>query len=1648
MKIKRKTAVLSVILALTAGLFFVFFMAQEKSDRVEAAEISVSAKASYTAELTGGTVRYYDSDKVNRTRPYKDLGSGTYDSYRRRASFSLTSSIEPKQASEATMYIKSGTFTIKYEFSASLNDDIGKSWVSTRSHSLDLKNASGQTVSTSKTGGISNDGSGSITNSYTSLADGAYTISSHFWQGHGIHSTQYVDDFYYTQKLIVDTKSPTFECETDASKTSVAAAFSHSASESPITATYSHNGISKGSYLSDTVLTSEGKYVITATDAAGNTASKTLYVDKTAPVITAPTAASKTNVSASWQAGSNESPITATYTYNGDSKGVYERNTKLTGEGKYVITATDAAGNTATKTLYVDRTAPVLTAASTVSNKSLSATYSAAGKNESPISVTYTHNGIDKGEYRSGRSLSDEGKYVITATDQAGNSASVTLYVDKTAPELTRSFEYGKNNGTVSWSVGSFETDITAVYSFVGSSGTRTNAAYLSGQSLTDEGAYTVTATDEAGNCSEIKITVDRTAPTLTFADDTTGAAQITRESSSVAWRVENYESPVTVTYSFRSEDSATAPDIDDAPYVSGSAIAAEGSYTFTATDRAGNTAHASVIIDKTSPSIAFLANGKAFERYVNSAFTAQGGDSLSGVDKIELYEAGRYVPYDYAPREKNGEYLFRVTDKAGNVTSKTATVFETDTFGNLASIRDSFKLNAWYVVTLPARIFTTPNNDVAGRYSFESYDKALDFAAAKEREFRVTKVQGGYMYVSATNEAVAQKYDTESSLVAAVQKYAKGYISARQMASSNGNDRYFTEPESLTRNSPILPDHLLDLKDLPRYFARSTATWSLPSVAYISAMPYAVTARYLGDFEEDKTQKEIVIARGTSLKDIEDYRQGWYLISERDEAGNVEKYLVYSDAELPTVRAHAEKGDGENDVVLDYEYAKNETLYFLSLSFEALLDNADTYITLKLEKGNTVRYFTQSDELPTLGSDEYTSGKYTVTVYDRSLNALIFDVYIAGAAPTMTHGSLAADKPDCKISFVTSDRYNVITGITLFKIEYDGSKTVLDTDGLGTSITVATLSYTLTVGGKYGATLTDNYRRTVEIPPIFFLKGLPSGTLSGVKDGGRTNRNVSFTFDSADVAELYVLLPGGERRIFTDYAVQTGSAQTTYNITAGEDTSHEYLVFLHNAQDLSLFVEYTFEIDTILPTFEIKDSDGNVIQPDGATNKSFSIKWSETGVSMRYYTARSGSLSTTKYNMNAVLSQGTLYYFTIKDDVGNELSFTVLLDNAVDYTVGGKYNAADGALYANKPITFTVNEPTVRFDVFNADGYTIDNGGTLTQAGRYEITVTDNYRNTVNLVIVLDFTPPVLTLDGAANGESVKNDVVVTADDFDRLYLTDRAGNKIRDVENGETFSASGSYYITASDYAGNAVTVSFSIDLSVDYALSVPSGGVTTSFVTLDSAEPLTIDVIKDGAGIESATRFTEPGAYSLTLTDGIGNSVSCVFVILPTRMRSVELALPIGTRIMTVMLGGNVVEIEHADKLALDTTGFYTVTLDCGGETSEFEIEIDNTPPEVTLTKDGKAVKVAGVDKDNVSLALTLDGKEISCIVGKSFDEPGHYVLTVTDELGNENVYAWDIPFRLNTWAIVAIVVGAVALVVVLVLIIRARRKPRMK
>ena len=77
---------------------------------------------------------------------------------------------------------------------------------------------------------------------------------------------------------------------------------------------------------------------------------------------------------------------------------------------------------------------------------------------------------------------------------------------------------------------------------------------------------------------------------------------------------------------------------------------------------------------------------------------------------------------------------------------------------------------------------------DIAGRYSFASYESALAFATAKEWEYRVVDLGGKWSYVNISNESVAQIYESREDLDRAVNKYATANISARNVLGVSGS--------------------------------------------------------------------------------------------------------------------------------------------------------------------------------------------------------------------------------------------------------------------------------------------------------------------------------------------------------------------------------------------------------------------------------------------------------------------------------------------------------------------------------------------------------------------------------------------------------------------------------------------------------------------------------------------------------------------------------------------------------------------------------------------------------------------------------------------------------------------------------------------
>ena len=136
-----------------------------------------------------------------------------------------------------------------------------------------------------------------------------------------------------------------------------------------------------------------------------------------------------------------------------------------------------------------------------------------------------------------------------------------------------------------------------------------------------------------------------------------------------------------------------------------------------------------------------------------------------------------------------------------------------------------------------------------------------------------------------------------------------------------------------------------------------------------------------------------------------------------------------------------------------------------------------------------------------------------------------------------------------------------------------------------------------MNVGGKYVFEFTDLYGRTVRTKPLFYMKGLPSATLRGVKDGGLTKNDVSILYDTDATLELFIYRDGQwvNAELF-EYS--QGIAGNTVSITAGADTTAIYKALLYLTADRNLFTEYTFEIDGVLPFVEIKTENGDITVP------------------------------------------------------------------------------------------------------------------------------------------------------------------------------------------------------------------------------------------------------------------------------------------------------------------------------------------------------------------------------------------------------------------------------------------------------------------
>lgn len=1366
--------------------------------------------------------------------------------------------------------------------------------------------------------------------------------------------------------------------------------------------------------------------------------------------------------------------------------------------GKFEIKATDKTGNTSSLyTVYFDNRSLngsfTQYTGDTISGnilytkgdaiQGITFTYETSNANQFERYLSIKHNGnvvSSSGYYTNNNGVvtlvrGNKGLYQITLSDIIGSSITYSVYNDNSPVNITltggatpNGIYTSKNIISVAWDNSSYEAPVASVTvqkKYIGES--NSTSAYSSTSNVGNiqfageenkHIIYTAAITDKCGNVSTKTFHVDREAPSNKVLPSITNQ-DITFNATDKGVVKQLY---------YRYGSSGTYLNTTSSSVNIAATISNNGAWYFFAEDDVGNTSTPiTCIIDTIAPT------HKSLPQYTNQNIVF-GADDINGVAKL-YYRFGSSGNYNTATSQNFivsaaaancGVWYFYAEDVVGNKsTVETSTMSIINTFGNQDIIKNSYKSTSWYKVTLPARIFTISGKDIAGTYTFSNYESALSFAIIKETEFRCAAVPGGWIYVSATNESVSQIYTDKNTLDLAIRKYAVKYISEQQKFSLNLNNYYtpvndngIIGPEGLTRQELPLPAYLSGYLAYNLYICSGTSfTFNKIKLDY-ATVPSSVSLKFIANDIGLVSQETFTIPYNTTIKATLNtsgkYKQGYYLVTEQDAAGNIENYLIYLDLESPVLLANATKANNQSVINFTTDFATEftGTFYYITFEIQALLDNADSAFLCVYISGKGIdQIFLSGEELPILCYENGYVGKYTISVYDRSKNRLDFDIMIAGADPGWSYSSLNNDTKMTVTITTNGDKNNSIVSVYLYKISYDGIYTELAYDDDGIQINFTSLTYVFRTGGKYAAKIIDLYGRVVETDPIFYLKGLPTGTLTGVGASGRTNRDVTFKY-SGNASLIVYVYDHGVKRVFTDYVSNYQNNTNTYIIifTANENYSYEYLLFLYDGMDMGLFVEYKFEIDCIIGNVYIyNNATHDMIAQDSATNNPFYLTWGDT-LSVRYYTSSTigGEIGSVPYTKGTVLKSDNLYYFTVQDDVGNVLKFTIYLKTKVNYKIEGEYKTLSDRIISNKHLIITILDPYSLFEVSSNNDYTFINGSPILYDGVYILTVIDNYNNILTLVIEIDTALPVIILEGSATGGITGSSVTIYFDSDCIGYLTNAKGDVLRILTSGDQFTEDGTYYIKVTSVADNISTESFSIVTKIDYELSVVNGGITTGIVTLHFPEKVTLTLMRDGIEIAEAKNYSTPGLYSVEAIDIVGNKLCLSFMILPSRALRYDISIPDGMHIDSITLNASNYSVTvNENILTLIENGAYNIVFWQGKDSYILTLEVDTIAPVAIITQAGSLsapVKILEISKTNANYVLYKNGQEINYTLGKTISASGNYRFIVTDDLGNSTEYTFKINSKMNGWAVATIIIGSMAAVAITFIIIRSRIK----
>lgn len=271
----------------------------------------------------------------------------------------------------------------------------------------------------------------------------------------------------------------------------------------------------------------------------------------------------------------------------------------LTDDGYYKIDITDGYGNTNEFKFTIDNTLPQISAVDESSapvsdgaliNQDVTANVSdthldTAAVTKNGAAYTWPADGV----------FTEDGSYVITATDAAENSSTLSFTIDQSAPVINAVCAGSAvvDNGYVKGDVIVNVTDSHFKSKTVTKNGSI--MAWPSKNKFTSAGTYVVTATDTLNNTSTLTFTIDKAVPVITAKYS---GRYTVRNNSCLKY-------DVAVTVSDANIDTIAATRNDEAyTWPAGGIFTEDGKYVVTVNDKVGNSVSLTFTIDKAVPVI------------------------------------------------------------------------------------------------------------------------------------------------------------------------------------------------------------------------------------------------------------------------------------------------------------------------------------------------------------------------------------------------------------------------------------------------------------------------------------------------------------------------------------------------------------------------------------------------------------------------------------------------------------------------------------------------------------------------------------------------------------------------------------------------------------------------------------------------------------------------------------------------------------------------------------------------------------------------------------------------------------------------------------------------------------------------------------